>query len=318
MNQKTSEYFIGIDVSKKQLDVACHPNLEVWCESNDEQGIKSLVSRLKPLAPALIVVESTGGLETALVATLASAQLAVVAVNPRQVRDFAKASGQLAKTDTLDAANLARFAEAIRPQVRPIKDEETRKLAALTARRRQLIGMIVAEKNRLQQATQWVRKDIEATIKLLEKRLDKIDEELSTMIKDHPIWSELDRIIQSIPGAGPILSKSLLSGLTEIGTINRREIAALAGLAPLNRDSGRFRGRRHVSGGRANIRSVLYMATLTATRCNPVIRAFYKRLIDGGKKTKVALTACMRKLLTIINTMVKNRKTWEPKIATAS
>lgn len=318
MDQNTSEYFVGIDISKDQLDVACHPNHEIWHETNDEKGVQSLVSRLKSKSPTLIVVEATGGLEIPLVNALALAQLAVVAVNPRQVRNFAKATGKLAKTDALDAAILARFGEAIRPQVRPIKDEDTQELAALTARRRQLIGMISAEKNRLQQASKWVSKDIQATIKLLEKRLANIDGNLSNLIKDHSIWSELDRIIQSIPGAGPVLSLSLLSGLPELGKLNRREIAALVGLAPINRDSGRFRGKRSIWGGRAHIRSVLYMAALTAARCNPTIRAFYKRLIESGKKAKVALTACMRKLLTILNTMIKNRVTWESKLVISS
>lgn len=311
MSPKTSEHFIGIDVSKNQLDVACHPTNEHWQETNDEKGIESLAARLKPLAPALIVVEATGGLETRLVIALASASLPVVAVNPRNARYFAKATGKLAKTDAIDAALLAQFAKNIKPEIRPIKDEETRKLTALTARRHQLIGMISAEKNRLQQASKWVRPDIKATIKLLEERLANIDHHLSNMIKKHPLWCELDRIIQSIPGAGPVLSISLLAGLQEIGKLSRRQIAALVGVAPLNRDSGRFRGRRCIWGGRSHIRSVLYMAALAATRCNPMIRHFYKRLIKSGKKPKVAITACMRKMLVTINAMIKNRALWK-------
>ncbi len=309
-----SECFIGIDVAKASLDIAVQPEGKGWSCPNDEAEFKDLVKQLRPRKPTLIVLEATGGLEITVVAALASAGLPVVVVNPRQVRDFAKATGQLAKTDRIDAQVLARFAEAVRPTIRPLKDAKTRELDALLTRRRQLTDMLTAEKNRLSSAPKPVRRDIKNHITWLEKRLRDVNNGLNSAIKDSPIWREHDEILQSTPGVGPVLSVTLLAELPELGTLNRRQIAALAGVAPFNRDSGRFRGKRSIWGGRAEIRSVLYMSTLTAVRCNPVIRTFYQRLIGAGKKHKVAMTACMRKLLTILNIMIKNQTSWNSEL----
>ncbi len=309
-----TECFIGIDVAKASLDVAVQPEGKAWSCPNDEAEFKDLVKQLRPRKPTLIVLEATGELEIPVVAALASAGLPVVVINPRQVRDFAKATGQLAKTDRIDARVLARFAEAVRPAIRPLKDAKTRELDALLTRRRQLTDMLTAEKNRLSSAPKPVRKDIKNHIAWLEKRLRDVNNGLNSAIKDSPIWREHDEILQSTPGVGPVLSVTLLAELPELGKLNRRQIAALAGVAPFNRDSGRFRGKRSIWGGRAEIRSVLYMSTLTAVRCNPVIRAFYQRLIGSGKKHKVAMTACMRKLLTILNIMIKNQTSWNSEL----
>jgi transposase len=309
-----TENFIGIDVAKASLDIAIHPEGTVWSCHNEEAKFTALVKQLRQREPKLIVLEATGGLELPAVAALASAGLPVVVVNPRQVRDFAKATGQLAKTDRIDAQVLARFGEAVRPAIRPLKDMKTRELDALLTRRRQLTDMLTAEKNRLSSAPKPVRKDIKNHIAWLEKRLRDVNNGLNSAIKDSPIWREHDEILQSTPGVGPVLSVTLLAELPELGTLNRRQIAALAGVAPFNRDSGRFRGKRAIWGGRAEVRSVLYMSTLTAVRCNPVIRAFYLRLISAGKKHKVAMTACMRKLLTILNIMIKNQTSWNSEL----
>lgn len=307
--------FIGIDVSKKQLDVAVRPDGKRWSVAYDEKEVSSLVKRLKDFAPSLIVVEATGGLETPLVSALAAECLPVVVCNPRQVRDFAKATGTLAKTDSIDADVLAHFGEAIRPEIRPLKDEQTQALTDLLVRRRQLVDMLTAEKNRLKCSSQNVKKDIQQHIKWLEKRLKDIEGNLEKLIKKTPIWRMKDEIIQSVPGVGPVMSLALLSGVPELGSLNRHQIAALVGVAPFNRDSGQFKGKRTIWGGRANVRSVLYMSALTAIRCNPVIKSFYNRLIKAGKLPKVAITACMRKLLIILNTMVKNGTTWNCKNA---
>ena len=309
-----TENFIGIDVAKASLDIAIHPEGTAWSCHNEEAEFTALVKQLRQREPKLIVLEATGGLELPAVAALASAGLPVVVVNPRQVRDFAKATGQLAKTDRIDAQVLARFGEAVRPAIRPLKDMKTRELDALLTRRRQLTDMLTAEKNRLSSAPKPVRKDIKNHIAWLEKRLRDVNNGLNSAIKDSPIWREHDEILQSTPGVGPVLSVTLLAELPELGTLNRRQIAALAGVAPFNRDSGRFRGQRAIWGGRAEVRSVLYMSTLTAVRCNPVIRAFYLRLISAGKKHKVAMTACMRKLLTILNIMIKNQTSWNSEL----
>jgi transposase len=310
MNMKNSETFVGIDVSKASLDVALRPDNTHWSCGNDDAEISALVKRLRKLRPTLIVLEATGGLEIPVVAALASAALPVVVVNPRQVRDFAKATGKLAKTDSIDAGVLAWFGEALRPEIRPLKDPETQELAALLTRRRQLTDMLTAEKNRLYSAPKRVRKDIKTHIAWLEKRLKDVNNDLNKAIKQSPVWGEYDEILQSTPGVGPVLSVTLLAALPELGTLNRRQIASLAGVAPFNRDSGKFKGKRAIWGGRAEVRSVLYMSTLAAVRCNPIIRSFYQRLIKAGKKHKVAMTACMRKLLTILNIMMKNRTHW--------
>ena len=310
MSESSREVFIGIDVSKEKLDVAVRPTSEFMSFSNNENGISCVVDFVKSFAPSRVVLEATGGLETAVVGMLADKRLPVVVVNPRQVRDFAKATGKLAKTDEIDAHLIARFGEAVRPEIRLLKDQEAQKLTALITRRRQIVEMITAEKNRLHAAPKWTSKDIQANIAWLEKCLKKVDKDLKNLLKKSPVWREKDEILQSMPGVGPVLSMTLLSGLPELGTLNRKEIAALVGVAPLNRDSGLFRGKRMVWGGRANIRSVLYMSATCAMRFNPAIRTFYERLRSAGKLHKVAITACMRKLLVILNTMIKNRTYW--------
>jgi|SRR5215469_1948955 len=300
---------VGIDVSKAQLDIALRPDGQ-FVVPNDETGIAHVVERLRALPIALIVLEATGGLELPLIGALVSAGLPVVVANPRQVRDFAKATGKLAKTDALDAQILAHFADVIRPLPRPVPDEQTHALAALLARRRQLIEMLTAEKNRLSSARHAVRKSVTAHIRWLEQQLAQIDRDLAHTIRESPVWREKDDLLRTVPGVGPGLARTLIVELPELGTLGRRQIAALVGVAPLNRDSGTLRGKRSVWGGRAHVRAALYMAALVASRCNPVIRAFYQRLCAAGKAKKVALTACMRKLLTILNAMVKHRTPW--------
>ena len=302
--------YVGIDVSKSCVDVAVRPTGQMWTISNDESGIRELVSRLKALDPAIVVLESTGGLELPSVAALAAAALPVAIVNPRQVRDFARATGTLAKTDAIDAIALAHFADAVRPVVRPLKDAETQVLSSLVARRHQIVSIVVAEKNRLRSAITAVRPRIEAHIAWLEQELSDIDEGLRQTLSSSPVWREKDDILRSVPGVGEQLSLALLSQLPELGTLNRREVAALVGVAPFNRDSGTLRGKRRVWGGRARLRAVLYMGAMVASRFNPVIRDFYQRLLAAGKPKKVALTACMRKLLVILNSMLKSRSHW--------
>ncbi len=302
--------FVGIDVAKATLDLALEPGGEVWSVTNDGAGVQELVSRLVPLAPTLIVLEATGGFEAAAVAAIASAGLPVVVANPRQVRDFAKACGRLAKTDAIDARILARFAERVRPAPRPLPTEAAQLLDALLTRRRQLVEMLTAETNRLGLARGPVRRDISAHIRWLERRLGDVDGELAAAIQASPVWRAKDDLLQSVPGVGRVLSLTLLAELPELGRLSRREIAALVGVAPLNRDSGQRRGKRLVWGGRAPVRAVLYMGALAATRANPVIRGFYERLRTSGKPFKVALTACMRKLLTILNAMVRHDTRW--------
>jgi transposase len=256
------------------------------------------------------VLEATGGIERQLTRALASAELPIVVINPRQVRDFAKASGQLAKTDIIDAIVLARFAEAIRPAVRPLPDDTLLELRALISRRRQLTEMIVAERNRLSQASKSVKRRIEAHIRWLQAELGRADKDLDQSIRQSPIWKENENLLRSVPGIGPVVSRTLLAELPELGKLNRKQIAALVGIAPLNRDSGTLRGRRAVWGGRATVRATLYMAALVASRRNAVMRAFYQRLRNAGKAPKLALVACMRKLLTILNAMIKHRTYW--------
>jgi len=305
-----SPIFIGIDVSKARLDVAVRPSGESESVSNDEDGIKALVKRLGEIQPALIVLEATGGVERLVARALSSAELPVVVVNPRQVRDFAKATGQLAKTDSIDAGVLARFGEAVRPALRPFPDEVTLELRALIARRRQITEMIVAERNRLSGASKSVRKHIAAHIRWLEAELARADKDLDQSIRQSPIWRENEDLLRSVPSIGPVVSRTLLAELPELGRLNRKQIAALVGIAPLNRDSGTLRGRRAIWGGRASVRAALYMAALVASRRNAAIRAFYKRLRHAGKAPKVALVACMRKLLTILNSMIKHKTRW--------
>lgn len=309
------DIIVGIDISKGHLDVAIRPIGASWSTGNDGEGIEQLVTRLSRQVPTLIVMEATGGWETALVAALAAAQLPVVVVNPRQVRKFAESLGQLAKTDRLDAHLLARFGEAVRPQIRPLPDEQARHLQALLTRRRQIVEMLVVEKNRLPLADPHVRDDLKAHIAWLEERQGELDRELHHALQSSSIWRAKDDLLRSVPGVGPVLSITLLAELPELGQLNRKQIAALVGVAPFNRDSGRSRGKRAIWGGRATVRAVLYMAALSAKRFNPVIRTFYNRLIDAGKPPKVALTACMRKLLTILNAMVHSGHHWQPDLA---
>lgn len=305
-----SSIFIGIDVSKARLDVAIRPSGESESVANDKTAIKALVKHLGEIQPALIVLEATGGVERQLTRALASAELPVVVVNPRQVRDFAKATGQLAKTDAIDAVVLARFAETVRPVLRPLPDEVTLELRALIARRRQITEMMVAERNRFRGASQSVTKRIDAHIRWLEAELQRADKDLDQSIRQSPIWQENEDLLRSVPSIGPVISRTLLAELPELGQLNRKQIAALVGIAPLNWDSGTLRGRRAIWGGRASVRAVLYMAALVASRHNTVMRVFYKRLRDAGKAPKVALVACMRKLLTILNAMIKHKTRW--------
>ena len=302
--------FVGIDVSKAQLDVAVRPTGKRWTLPYDQTGIEGLIPQIVDLEPALVLLEATGGLELPLVAALAAAALPVVVVNPRQVRDFAKATGTLAKTDTLDAGVLAHFADAVRPEVRPLKDAETQVLNSLTARRRQVMTMLVSEKNRLGSAIGAVSPRIEAHIAWLEQELSDLDKGLRQTLRRSPVWREKDDLLRTVPGVGEQLSLTLLAHLPELGTLNRRQIAALVGVAPYNRDSGALRGKRAVWGGRSRVRAVLYMGALVASRHNPAIRDFYQRLLAAGKPKKVALVASMRKLLVILNGMLKHGSPW--------
>jgi transposase len=302
--------FVGIDVAKAQLDIALRPTGERWAVPNDETGIAALVGRLQAVQPTLIVLEATGGYHRAVVAALAAATLPLVVVNPRQVRDFAKATGQLAKTDVLDARAVAHFAEAVRPALRPLPDAQTEELRALLARRRQLIAMRTAEQNRLENASPRLRADIVAHIAWLDQHVATLDDDLDTALRASPVWRERETLYRSVPGIGPVCARTLVLDLPELGTLSRQRIAALVGVAPFNRDSGPLRGTRTTWGGRAHVRATLYMSTLVAVRYNPVLNAFYQRLCTAGKAKKVALTACMRKLLTILNAMVKHQKPW--------
>ena len=310
--------FIGIDVAKAQLEFAARPSGETGTVPNDEDGIRVLVERCQALATTLLVCEATGGYEAALVAALATAGLPVVVANPRQVRDFAKATGQLAKTDAIDAQVLALFAERVRPAPRPLPDEAVAALDALLTRRRQLVEMLGAERNRLLIARPAVQRDLQQHIRFLERRLREADDDLHTAVKASPVWRVKDDLLQSVPGVGRVVSLTLLAELPELGRLSHKEIAALVGVAPLARDSGTLRGKRLVYGGRAPVRAVLYMAALVASRCNPVIRAFYERLRSAGKPAKVALTACMRKLLVILNAIARTGAPWRPARALAS
>lgn len=308
---KKTDVFAGIDVSKDSLDVAAYPGGESWRVDNSEEGIKELLRLLKKASPSLVVFEATGGLEVKAASSLAAEGLAVAVVNPRQVRDFAKATGRLAKTDALDASVIAHFAEAVKPEVRPLKSEQEQELSDLIARRTQVIQMLVAEKNRLgRTGNKRIRKELKEHIAWLERRLKKTDKDIESAIKDSPVWRVKDDLLRSVPGVGKVLSMALLAKMPELGRLDRRQAAALAGVAPLNRDSGLYKGRRSVWGGRADVRTALYMATLSAVRYNPVIRVFYRRLKDQGKKPKVALTACMRKLIVMLNAMMKNNEPW--------
>jgi transposase len=308
--------FIGIDVSKTQLDVACRPDHLTFTFQNDLTGIADLITQLRQLTPTLIVLEASGGFQMPLATALAVAKMAFAVINPRQVRDFAKSTGQLAKTDVIDAQVLAHFAQAVRPQPRPLPDATTQQVEALVTRRRQLLDMLVAERNRLALApTRQVCASIQQHVDYLQRLISETDDEIAKIMQSSPAWREKDDLLRSATGIGPVLSATLQAALPELGMLNQREIAKLVGVAPLNNDSGKRRGVRHIRGGRAAVRRVLYMATLTATRFNPVIKRFYTRLIASGKPQKVAITAAMRKLLVILNTMVKTKRAWNPRQA---
>ena len=303
--------FVGVDVSKLQLDVAVRPSGELWQFGYDDRGVAALIKRLMPLQPQLVILEATGGLEAPLVAALSHAGFPVVIVNPRQVRDFARATGRLAKTDKIDAHVLALFGERVQPEVRPLPDDTALAFHALLTRRRQIIGMLTEEKQRLSQAPKGpLRTGIAKHVRWLEREIKAVDSDLNDTLTKSPIWRAKDALLQSAPGVGRVFSFTLLAGLPELGRINRKEIAALVGVAPHACDSGSMRGRRMIWGGRAAVREVLYMSTLAATRFNPVVRAFYKRLLDTGKPKKVALIACMRKLLVTLNAMVRENTPW--------
>lgn len=302
---------IGIDVSKAQLDVGCWPSKKTWQVANDDSGIAELAKQLVKEEPDLVIIEASGGYEKVVAAALGAAGLEVRLINPRLVRDFAKATGTLAKTDRIDAVVLARYGQALRPEKRPLKPEETVLLHDLLTRRAQLVQMLTAEKNRLGGSShKKVLSEINAHIVWLEKRISKVDKDLDQVIRDSPIWSQANAVLQSMPGVGRVIAMTVMGSLPELGHVNKKEIAALVGVAPFARDSGTMRGQRTCWGGRANVRAALYMGALTATRCKGPIRDFYQRLVAAGKPKKVALTACMRKMLVTLNSMARTNSKW--------
>ena len=315
MSENKVEIFVGVDVSKSTLDVRIEPPGESLQVGNDDAGVGQLCARLSKIAPTLIVMEATGGMETHLAGELAARGLALAVVNPRQVRDFAKATGQLAKTDRIDAGVLSAFARAIRPAVRPRKDALSQELDDLVTRRRQMVQMRVQEALRLQSASKVQAKSVKAHIAWLDKRIAEIESDLGTRLRKSDLWRVKDDLLLSIPGVGEITSRSVLARCPEIGSLNRHQIAKLVGVAPLNNDSGTHRGQRHIWGGRADVRSVMYMAAISAMRCNATIKTFATRLKNAGKPAKVVIVACMRKLLTIMNVMIKNNTPWNHKKA---
>jgi transposase len=305
--------FIGIDVAKDRLDVHVRPGGEAFAVARDGEGLAALAVRLGALAPQLVVLEATGGFEVTVASALAAAKLPLAVVNPRQIRDFARATGKLAKTDAIDAAVIAHFAEAVRPEPRPIPDEQAQALSELVARRRQVVDMIVAERHRQRQMTQRkVLRRIGRHLEVLQAELSEIERELGDAIRGTPAWREKDELLQSAPGVGPIVARTLLADLPELGTLDRKQVAALVGIAPINRDSGTLRGRRTTWGGRAKVRAALYMAALAACRRNARFVAYYSRLRNAGKPAKVALVACMRKLLVALNAILRDRRPWQP------
>lgn len=310
MTSKKSDNFIGIDISKAELDVANWGTGSYWQMSNDIRGRQDLIQRLKGLDPMLIVVEASGGLEQPVVRELNQENLPIAVVNPTRIRNFARSTGQLAKTDKLDAKIIAQFAQAVRPKIRPLRTRQQEHLDALVTRRRQVVDTITAEKNRKGTAHPALQEQIQRHIDWLEEELKELDNEINQLIQQSDEWREKAAILNSVPGVGPVTVSTLVAKLPELGARNRQQIAALVGVAPVNKDSGKKRGKRRVFGGRASVRKVLYMATLAATKFNPVIRSFYERLLANGKEKKVALTACMRKLLVILNSMVRQKKPW--------
>jgi transposase len=312
MTTTTKEIFVGIDISKTQMDVAIWDNEETWEFENEAAGWQEMVEKAKELNPSLIVVEASGGIEQRVVAELYLEELPVAIVNPTRVRNFARSTGQLAKTDKLDARLIAHFAQAVRPKVRPLRTAEQDHLNALVTRRRQVVQILTAEKNRRSTTHSTLRKRLQKHIEWLNAELEVLDEEIEQYIQEIPSWRKNATLLRSVPGVGPVTASTLLAELPELGSRNRQQIAALVGVAPLNKDSGKMRGKRRVFGGRAPVRRTLYMATLVATRVNPVIRSFYEHLLAQGKEKKVALTACMRKLLVILNSMIRNQQSWSP------
>ena len=310
-SQERSEVFVGIDVSKERLDVAVWPTGEIWSVTQSADDIAALAGRIREIDPVSVVLEATGGMEMPIALELTASGMQVAIINPRHARNFAKATGKLAKTDAIDAAVLAQFAQAIRPEARPLPDAETRELKAVLVRRRQIVVMLNAEKNRLPKAhVPKVRASIRRTIAMLNKQLKTIDADLDRMIRSSPLWRAKDDLLQSVPGVGRVLALTIITELPELGRLNRKQIAALVGVAPLNRDSGTFRGTRRIWGGRAAVRTCLYMAALSAAHHNPEIRKCYQRLVAKGKPKKVALTACMRKLLVTLNVMARDHRSW--------
>jgi transposase len=304
--------YIGIDVSKDRLDVHVRPSDEAFAVGRDGEGLAALIERLGLLDPYLVVLEATGGFELTVAAALVAAGMPLAVVNPRQIRDFARATGQLAKTDALDAKAIARFAEMVRPEPRAVPDEQARALGELVARRRQVIEMMVAERNRRRQLTnRRLIKSVDRLLAVLLKELAELDRDVGDGIRGTPAWRERDELLRSVPGIGDVVSRTLIADLPELGSLDRKQIAALVGVAPLNRDSGKMRGKRTIWGGRAKVRSALYMAALVASRHNPVLAAFYQRLVSAGKAKKLAITAVMRKLLTILNAIIRDRRPWQ-------
>ncbi len=307
------EHFVGIDVAKDRLDVHLRPSGESFTVTRDGEGLVQLVDRLQRLAPRLVVMEATGGYETIVASAVAAAHLPLAVVNPRQIRDFARATGKLAKTDAIDAAAIAHFAEAIRPPARPIAEPEAQALGELVARRRQVIEMMVAERNRRRRATQRrVLQAIDRHLELLQTELSELDGDIDGAIRGSPAWQADADLLASVPGVGPATLRTLIAELPELGRLDRRKIAALVGVAPINRDSGTMRGRRSIAGGRPAVRTALFMAALVASRKNPVIAPYYAKLRAAGKTGKQALTACIRKLVVILNAILRDRKPWQP------
>ena len=306
--------WVGIDVCQKYLDVYVRPMANLFQVTNDDSGIQKLISLLRDIQPELIVIEATGGMERNAAVTLTHVGFSVAVINPRQGRDFAKATGQLAKTDAIDARILAHFAEAIRPQVREMSDESARQLKDLVQRRRQISEMITAEKNRRRGKTGLVQSDINQHLDWLEKKLQEIEAQIQQAIALNRDWQEKVELLKTVPGVGQVVATTLVASLPELGELAHKPLSYLVGVAPLNRDSGKCRGKRRIWGGRANVRRVLYMATLVAVRFNPVIKDFYQRLLDKGKLKKVALTASMHKLLILLNAMVKKGQQWQPQM----
>jgi transposase len=303
---------VGIDVSKDRLDVHMHPAGESFAVARDAEGLDALTARIGPLGVQAVALEASGGFEAVVAASLSAAKLPVIIVNPAQVRAFAQALGKRAKTDAIDAAVIARFVEATKPQIRPLPDKDTCLLASLVARRRQIIQMIVAERQREQQLpTRNLRRSAARLIKALQKELDVLDRSIDGAIRDSPIWRHNEELLKSVPGVGPITARTLLAEMPELGNLTRREIASLAGLAPWTRQSGRWKGKSFTGGGRASVRPVLFMAALAAKRCNPILQAFHQRLIAAGKPKMVALIAVARKLLTILNAILRDKLPWQ-------